>query len=166
MGLDIRAISKLRYIGLRCTDLTDCEFQGQVVATCFEGNEMWPRNFQGLQEGCYQQLSGSLSYNFHAGSYSGYNEWRSWLCETFLEIPPSYLWEHPEIFVGKPFYELINYADNEGDIGPIVSAKLFKDFIVHADKISSYADDWRRQKYHDWMRAFELGADQGVVSLR
>ncbi len=31
MGLDIRAISKLRYIGLRCTDLTDCEFQGHVV---------------------------------------------------------------------------------------------------------------------------------------
>ena len=50
---------------------------------------------------------------FRAGSYGGYNYWRANL-EKFAK--------------GNDFQELINFADNEGVIGPVVSKKLYEDF--------------------------------------
>jgi hypothetical protein len=69
-----------------------------------------------------------------------------------------------------PFYELINFADHEGVIGPKTSAKLAGDFAAFAEKSKAFAeslsvedrDGWN-ELYELWRRAFEVAAHRGAV---
>ncbi|UZD74736.1 hypothetical protein OM992_03295 [Bacillus siamensis] len=96
------------------------------------------------------------SFSFRAGSYSGYGWWRRKL----------------EEFKGDTaFQELINFADNEGTIGPVVSKKLAKDFNEHADAAREYArtlgdagEVWL-YLYGDWKKAFEMASENGAVNF-
>jgi len=70
-----------------------------------------------------------------------------------------------------PFVELINFSDCEGEIGPIVAAKLAKDFAEHQEKARTYVPlhndpdepDWWFNLYKDWRKAFEMASDGGSV---
>ena len=53
----------------------------------------------------------SAEVGFRAGSYSGYNEWRAILCRMAHGVDPAELWDNPEKYKGKPFFELINFSD-------------------------------------------------------
>jgi hypothetical protein len=69
-----------------------------------------------------------------------------------------------------PFWELIQFADNEGYIGPTVAAKLATDFANWADRAKEFAKDpevgeWWLVSYNKWRQAFELAADGGVVDF-
>ena len=92
------------------------------------------------------------SFGFRAGSYSGYNQWRAALSE-----------------IGEPgdFLELIEFADNEGVIGPIVSAKLAGDFQRNAAAAAQvpHWQGWFASQYALWQRAFEMAADGGAVNF-
>lgn len=95
-------------------------------------------------------------YDFRAGSYSGYGWWRDEL-EAFAE--------------DEDFFELINFADNEGAIGTSVSKKLLNDFVSNYEHAKVFAkslrDDgeWWIKQYETWMKAFELAADDGAVAF-
>jgi hypothetical protein len=82
----------------------------------------------GIPEG---QYLGDDEINFRAGSYGGYNEWRRWLSTTFLGVAPEVVWHNADDYAGKPFFELINFGDNEGAFGPKTSLKLANDFREH-----------------------------------
>ncbi|WP_195536871.1 hypothetical protein [Bacillus paralicheniformis] len=101
------------------------------------------------------------TFQFRAGSYSGYNRWRAQL----------------EKFKGnEAFQELINFADNEGVIGPIVSKKLAEDFQKHEDEAKAFAirlgdvfDDTSSywfELYKTWKEAFEMASENGAVEFR
>jgi hypothetical protein len=172
MGLDITAYSKLRHIG-------DHEFdpelnEGEPGPWCFyDGHvQSWAysdftASFRGIpilttrdglsHGGCLEITSETQTHGFRAGSYSGYNAWRSDLASQF----------NPDGDEGKPFYELIWFADNEGAIGPDAAKDLLEDFRAHADV---YAPPRRwgaglAEVYADWTRAFELAADGGLVNF-
>lgn len=96
------------------------------------------------------------SFGFRAGSYSGYNRWRLRLHQFRGDVA---------------FQELINFADNEGVIGPVVSKKLANDFAVHEEAAVQYAnslgeegDVWI-QLYQIWKEAFEMAAENGAVEF-
>ena len=122
----------------------------------------------GLTDGLYR-VSGKR-VEFRAGSYSGYNAWRAWLCETMLGVLPETVWANKAVYIGKPFVELIDFSDCDGTIGPEVSAKLAKDFadnIERAQKAVADDDDGRyyMSKYNQWHAAFALAAGHGVVTF-
>jgi hypothetical protein len=110
---------------------------------------------------------------FHAGSYSGHSghtRFRNALCQAVLKVEPPVVWASPASYADKPFYELINFADNEGTIGPEVCADLARDFVEHRqqfeESVASSPDaTWLRQKYDDWQRAFQLTAGHGIVDF-
>lgn len=120
------------------------------------------RNFPGRGEGIDSNTvyTWEDSFDFSAGSYSGYGNWRSQL-ESFAES------------IGKEeaFQELIDFADNEGVIDPVVSKKLAKDFTenkLEALKFSKELDnngEWFYKKYEEWQIAFEMAADNGAVDF-
>ena len=95
-------------------------------------------------------------YEFRAGSYSGYNWWRSDL-ESLSD--------------GKSFIELINFADNEGVIGSVISKKLYNDFVNNYDKAKEYSQtlgeegEYWFSKYEDWLKAFEMAKEYGAVDF-
>jgi hypothetical protein len=108
--------------------------------------------------------------HFRAGSYSGYGEFRRALCRAILGVEPQRVWEEQEAFKGRPFFNLINFSDCEGVIGPLTASKLADDFAdpQHRAKFETqmkdHADrDYYLQKYDEWAEAFKVAADNGMV---
>ena len=157
MGLDIRA-----YKGLQVVKEPQFDEYGDLVNWNTEwtpGPSMdWSEtHFPGRGAGVNSNTVYRFedSFGFCAGSYFGYNWWRDQL---------------NELSDGKSFRELINFADNEGVIGPVVSKKLYQDFQNNKGKASVFSrtfnngDRWL-DKYNDWMRAFEFAAENGAVDF-
>lgn len=105
--------------------------------------------------------------HFRAGSYGGYNAWRQWLASIVHGVEPREIWNNPDKYKGQPFYELINFSDCEGVIGPKTSAKLAKDFADYQAQIDAMPDDesWFKHAYKEWRHAFETAANTGFVEF-
>ena len=157
MGLDIVA-----YQGLT---KTDAEENIHVSHNEFGYNS-------DLQTGWYD-CEGE-SFHFRAGSYSGYNSWRRALCEAIHGVSDVEFWKDAENFIGQPFYELINFSDCEGQIGPKVSEKLFQDFENPENEKkfldyckekfeTAYIEDLYQANWDDFKKAFEIARQGGLV---
>ncbi|MGE7623170.1 hypothetical protein ACQKMD_08985 [Viridibacillus sp. NPDC096237] len=158
MGLDIKTYRNL-------TVVLDPKFdeEGELLNWATEwrpGDSMdWSeKNFPGRAEGIDSQkvYTWAEVFRFRAGSYSGFNWWRSKL-EQFSN--------------NEAFQELINFADNEGVIGFVVAKKLAKDFYDNAEKAKDFADtldegEYWIDLYRNWQKAFEMAADNGAVEFR
>lgn len=103
-------------------------------------------------------------FYFRAGSYSGYNAWREWLCSTFLQVTPEEVWSNPEKYRKLPFYYLINFSDCEGVIAGDAVTKLLQDFQDHQTQADEIGGEYL-ELYNNWCKAFELAADGGYVSF-
>ena len=177
MGLDITAykdVTKLdgvKYIDGEVYDATlsavdDDKFDFVVyVADDFPGR-------QGSLEDYGVYKSGD-SFGFRAGSYSGYNSWRNKLAELAGYELGSYEqygreWPSHAATAWKatsgPFWELINFSDCEGTIGPEASAKLLKDFQEFEAEAEKIGGDFF-EKYQDLKQAFEMAAQNGAVKF-
>ena len=164
MGLDITAFRKLTAAPEAKLDADGFpEDYGSFVRLSqeeidwTEGN--WKGRTEGLTAGVY---SFGEEFDFRAGSYGGYNQWRDMLCMTMRGMSANAFWadEKP-----GPFTELISFADNEGFIGPVVAAKLAKDFAENQERAEKTGDEWFVGRYRDWRKAFEMAADGGAVSF-
>lgn len=154
MSLDITAYRNLIATTEESEDnLTLCEntdFPGRA-----EGLDL-TKTYSGAEE----------VFEFNAGAYSGYGEWRRQLA-ALVDTTPEDVWNDPQ---PGPFVELINFADNKGVIGPIVSARLAKDFDTYERDAEAYAASratggWFSARYKDWQKAFHLAADNGAVEF-
>lgn len=142
-----------------------------VVAFAYQGFE---RSMEGLEPGrCYVVEGTPLS--FHAGSCTGYGEWRDDLSQTILgkSAHDAYasLLENP-VQSRFPFLELICFADNEGTIGPLAAARLYADFVSHrSEYLRSLESDPAKRLFHyddlyeDFTKAFELASNGGLVEF-
>jgi hypothetical protein len=106
-------------------------------------------------------LTATFAGGFRAGSYSGYGAWRNLLAQTILRVPSSDVWRSRRQFKGKPFVELIDFADNEGCIGPVVSAKLAKDFAQRRNTFAKgpLVSEYDLARYDSWAEAFAAAAE-------
>ena len=157
MGLDITAGKNAKFVRAYQNDDLSLGYH-HVYAT-----KDFPDQADGLQEGWY---SVEDEHSFRAGSYGGYNQWREELSCRFLDASPELVWSDPVRFQDKPFFELINFSDAEGTIGPRTSAKLYEDFKAHIPSESDDpSDNYFLNKYKQWMRAFELAAQNGFVKF-
>lgn len=161
MGLDINAYRGLTE-AIGEPDDGECPPGHFYPGVSMEWSET---HFPGRGEGvkAKQMYRYKERYSFRAGSYSGYNDWRDLLDDLSEQL----IIDRPEPQPGPPFMELINFADNEGVIGPIVSAKLAKDFADNAEAAAKFSpDDYFLDKYREWQKAFTMAADNGAVEFR
>lgn len=163
MGLDISAYRKLSKAGPEMVLDEDGEPQDYDTYVQVLANTHFPERLEGLDNEGFYKFQDTL--RFRAGSYGSYNVWRSMLAKLAGFASDEAAWA-----VGKgPFYELIAFSDCEGDIGPVVSAKLVKDFARFEERAKTFAisggDTWFFEKYTDWKNAFEMAADGGMVSF-
>lgn len=168
MGLDVTAYSHLRPIGTHVVGHSWCEVEEHVVAYAYE---CFPQSFRGIPVlgrdsltegprfvygGCFERTAETEAHSFRAGSYGGYGAWREDLRTQF----------NPDHDPLGPFYELTYFADNEGTIGPEAAADLFEDFVTYWPLYRPPGPDYLQDtRYTDWMRAFELGREGGLVAL-
>lgn len=190
MGLDCTAYSHLKFVGKHTVGFCQEEdehgdwLHHQAFAylgfeKSMDGLPIQENVFAGGSEflygGCYEETPETEAFRFRAGSYSGYNAWRKGLADLYnpyeVTITEDGDREWSPIDMDKPFAELIWFADNEGTIGPLAAARLLADFKEHqAEYFAHYPDEqgldeWNRRKYEDWMTAFELASQDGLVSL-
>jgi hypothetical protein len=131
-------------------------------------------SFPGRSEGveCGKTYVASEGQHFGAGSYGGYNNWREELArvagyplidrERYGENLPSCAasaWQATE----GPFWELINFSDCEGTIGPVVSAKLAQDFANWQQDADGSPQPGFQRTYANFRKAFEQASDNGFV---
>lgn len=172
MGLDITAYSKVMYLETMSIEAWEAKYwrhEGEMPFKTAHATH-WERAFAVraapiVKDGVYR-IDGER-FDFRAGSYSSYNEWRNWLSLTMLDVLARTVWENRAQYVGKPFYELIGFSDAEGIIGSVVAQKLAADFSEHQSKIERYKEGelWHIARYADWRKAFELAADNGFVAF-
>lgn len=127
--------------------------------------------FEGLIAG--QVYRYKSAFEFRAGSYSGYNWWRNELAKLAGNPQMPYksfdgktelrhdatVWKLKQGF----FWELIDFSDAEGVIGPVVCKRVYKDFILFEGLASKHPDKSFRESYQDWMKAFSLCANGGAI---
>lgn len=158
MGLDIRYYEHIEPVEDPTTDAIE---DGDVIDWfTLDGYES---RLDGI-EATYMRPSGK-SNSFRAGSYGWYNHWRNLLAEVIRGKTAKEIWAMPDS--SEPFNELINFADNEGCMGPKTCAKLAKDFEDYGEKFAadSRTDDYDREKYTLWCRAFQTAANTGCVEF-
>jgi hypothetical protein len=169
MGLDITAYKNVKVIN-HLSDVEDWEenyyMKGREDTVYIYPSlvDWFPEWAEGLEYGAVYEYEDA--FGFRAGSYSGYNWWREWLCETFLGVSPQVVWDNPKDFQNAPFYRLIHFADSEGYISKIHAEKLAKDFQKYQDDIDLLDDeDWTKQAYNNWRKAFEMASENGFVGF-
>lgn len=132
----------------RLVHYTEAEFPGRTAGLVPPGIYAWADRMR-----------------FRAGSYGGYNDWRNDLAR-LAGYPAADKCDHRLVFAESawrassgPFWELINFSDCEGVIGPLVAAKLAADFREHEAKIAAAAGE----PYASFAAAFAMAADGGLV---
>lgn len=164
MGLDITAFQNMTLVNkntLRfdaegyCVGGNDNE-QDDLLLTQDFHRDHFKRQFEGLVDDGYYTFQ--ASFGFRAGSYGGYNDWRSQLAK-LAGVEENILTNDNT----TPFAELIYFSDCEGFIGPIVSAKLAKDFAEFHEKAEDVDDEYFFSLYCDFRQAFEMASQNGCV---
>ena len=171
MGLDIMAYGGLELLEVLSPAERDKKYHWSDDSVAYAYPETvtmtekhWPGRSKNIVPGGVYKVNGA-HISFRAGSYGGYNQWREWLCWLSLGCEPRVVWNNPDRYEGKPFYELINFSDCEGIIGPDVSRKLAQDFAEHQDHAVHDTQQWFVDKYADWRKAFEIAASGGFVDF-
>ena len=158
MGLDITAYKNLHVVENPELDEEGYPSNWESEWMPGAGVEWSEENFPGRapELKCDAVYGFEDSYDFRAGSYSGYGWWRDKLEEFARD---------------DDFYELIEFADNEGAIGASVSAKLYEDFIrnrADAEKFQKTITDddgWWLEQYDKWTTAFSYAKENGAVDF-
>jgi len=177
MGLDITAYPAAELTPEHTYDPDACYEAGHRRAFCYAGHEHAARGLAldadvdaatGIRWGRCYQVDEAGAFGFRAGSYGGYNDFRERLSRYALGVPPQSVWSDPAAWRDRPFYELVNFADNEGTIGPAAAADLAADFATERDRVRpklahAASGDWYQAKYDAWQRAFALAAHHGIV---
>ncbi len=178
MGLDITAYSKMKKMDVLFNN--DGEPVDPVTREPVDhyynvrANHDFPGRSDGLEDGAYYDYV--KSEHVFAHSYSGYNVWRETLArlagyplDSFLNTfgvqenshaASAFFGNVPD---GAPFVELVNFSDCEGVIGPVVAAKLLRDFQEFDERAKALGDDRFYVGYCQLKRGLELASDGGAL---
>ena len=147
-------------------DFDDEEMEEVSNATSFYVNPDFQDRADGIEDGWYKYRG--EEFWFRAGSYSGYGTFREALCEATHGIDCDALWQ--EGCEDMEFHDLINFADNEGCIGPKTSTKLAKEFKKNRKKVYEAFDkqehaEYYKETYENFYKAFVLAGQGGFVKF-
>jgi len=176
MGLDITAYRKLTKLDVLFNE--DGEpvdpATREPIENYFKVNSN--PDFPGREEGLIDRAAYSYEEvdSVFSRSYGGYGRWREVLAKLAGYPATAYVrhgqtdmlhaaacWEGAT----GPFSELINFSDCEGVIGPVVSAKLAKDFAEFDERAKAITDDYFYEGYCEMRRGAEMAADGGALSF-
>jgi len=180
MGLDITAYSHLREVecdheGVWCYKETRGGDRAHISACAYSD---FPQSYRGLAKAdrivtlasskliggaCYEETQKTETHKFSAGSYSGYGMWRTDLGQFTGFASLEDIWENPETYKDLAFFEILNFADNEGSIGPEAAQDLYEDFCTFESQYRIHADDWQMRTYLNFKQACDLARESGMV---
>lgn len=172
MGLDISAYRDIKKVDCifdedgDAIDPITCEPVHYAVRVYV--NPDFPGRAEGVEDRvCYVGEYGGGS----SAGYGAYNAWRNELAK-LAGYPEtrrvSYGVSEMRYDSGAwaatagPFWELISFSDCEGTIGPVVSAKLSRDFADFDDRAKAIGGHFY-DRYQEFLEAFKAAANNGLV---
>lgn len=175
MGVSIIAYSQLEHVpGMTPEQAWDAVQQDgaePVITMAYSGFEASTRGIPGhdvpdddgiIANAVYRTTDDTETVLVMRRSYSGYSAFREALAD-LVGLTPAQVWQDPASYADQPFFELINFADNEGAIGPEAADDLLADFRQHHDLAYERLDEYDLAAYEGWLAGLALAADEGVV---
>lgn len=105
-------------------------------------NPYFPESYRGLPEPAghrvYQLNEQSRTHHILTKSYTGYGVFREYLARAATGHGAKKYWKKQD--KARPFYELINFSDAEGVIGPDACEDLYMDFGEHLSEFQLYLE--------------------------
>lgn len=168
MGLDIVVYSNIQAIEGTLNEDDDLVTDNGKVYYCDEflhvpKNDHFKEQSEGLPE--FIVYPTKKTFGFRAGSYGSYNVWRNQLARVAGYAQDKETGAYDQTAWNSqfgPFLSLINFSDCEGAINPKVSAELLQDFKNYEEQAAK-EDERFYELYKNWMKAFEIASDNGVV---
>lgn len=178
MGLDVTAYEAVHLIPDHLPGPGWCEVHsahfiddgtdGEPGGQCFVyvGHELTAGGLQLLDDTsadchfglCYTATGSTDSAHW---SYGGYHQFRKVLCLAANGVPIEKVWSDPGEW---RFALLLNFADNEGWIGPKAAELLATEFDRYADEVlPKLTDEWHAESYRIWQRLTGLVRGTGAV---
>lgn len=154
MGLDVKTYGNIK--------LT--ENQEEVVFTAYVIDEAWEWKIKHLQNG--KSYTGDMIYRGVSYPYSAHNRFREKLVklvgrEDLLDDMGKIKWD--ELPPETPFYDFIDFADNEGCLDWEVSNTIYSDFEKYNDKAKLEMNEYDYSRYETWLETFKSAKNDGVV---
>lgn len=170
MGLAIRYFKEVTFIDQDHTKVSDKDvwlyndstFSANGAGLLPEGVEPI-RRLENIHYGRFRVQHGA---GFSVGPYNHYWTWRQWLWKLIHDLSNiNAVWQAPGSYEHLAFFNLIHFSDCEGVIGPIVSARLAREFSMHQPKIDALQDQHFQfvLLYRAFHEAFESAAGKGAV---
>lgn len=171
MGVSIRA-----YGGLKPLEGFEFDGDGDVIGVDYDTYVQFYDTpyFKGRSDGVDQGVpyTYKASHNMFSASYSGYGRWREQLAK-LVGYPKAFIPDYPRechqigafTVAEGPFHELICFSDCEGTLGPVVCAKLAKDFAEWDERAAAQGDEDWYTAYKKFRTGFELAANTGAVGF-
>ena len=153
MGLNISAYSNIRFLHNNIGDS-----KGAYLYV----NEHFKDRADGLVDGYYDF---DEEYYFRAGSYSGHSKCRELAAKALGFTVIEEYWD--ECTPETPLYDLLNFSDCEGTIGPLCAKRLYESITKHKTRIlervgeNQYFLGW----LEDFQRAAKLAMQNGAISF-
>jgi len=178
MGLDVTAYSNIKPLRPYRDDNIDYD-AGERNFFTFSA---FPHAAAGLMDATVQStthadlvadyvydVNGGEAHSWSCRAYSHYNRFRASLA-AFAGYEPEEMWNDPEGFSDRPFFELVNFSDCDGCIGPVASRALLEDFAEHRDAYRAARDDVGERYsfsyfYDEFIEGLRLAADNGVLNF-
>lgn len=168
MGLDITVYKNVKPLikdgehvhGDYDRDLLEEEFSDLYMFTAFVITPEWNDRIKNFNIDYYYY--GEPVYEFGYG-YSYHSNFRNKLGLLVGLADGEWL----DITNDKPFFEICQFADNEGVMDFECAAELYKDFLEYKEKAYElYADDeWLLRRYEDWLEATRLAKEDGAIDF-
>lgn len=166
MGLDVTAYRQLKLEPEARADADGSAPEGMWCpgASMEWSEKQWPGRADGIPDAnayySYSDADALIRY-----SYGTHGDFRENLAQLAGFADAKEVWNDPR---PGPFVELINFADNEGVIGPAVARKLAADFADnHAEAERRFAKDhpWMWSCYQKWEAACDMAGDGGALEF-
>jgi len=166
MGLDVSYYASIKFVRkLR----EDEEYFDRDEADMPDARHFTHVDFEKQADGLDGIYTVEGAASFRVGSYSYYGFWRGQLANMIGEVA-SDIWERARGGAEGPFYDLINFADNEGVIGPKTCDKLARTFDEWRDRAQEYGNNKAEERdffatYEEFRTAFKAAAGHGCVDF-
>ena len=153
MGLDVRV-----YSNLKLEKEKNADFKAYVL------EKDWEYKIKNLKKNKY--YSGDVVFRGISYSYSSHNRFREKLVNLInrtdlLNLEGKIIWDNMPNNI--PFYDLINFADNEGCLDWEVSETIYSDFKKFNRKAKKEMNEYDYSSYQEWLETFKISKNKGVV---
>jgi len=154
MGLSVRVYQNIKL----ANNNEDYDFEAYVI------DKEWEFKIKNLEKGSVYTgkiVNRSISY-----SYSAHSRFRETLIKLIgrndlLKSNNEIDWE--KLSKDIPFYDFINFADNEGVLDWEISDKIHNDFEKYKAKAIDFYSELEINRYLEWLKVFKLAKNKGVV---